>query len=321
MPAVLVGLLLPILPLLAALLLLSLSQTHTSQHGATGIQGFLETAIHNSFVEQLLGKAKQASRYVISHFAGAQLRHLTAWFSALGFLIARSYTNIGDHAKATADAMQRVHGKAQADAKALRKAQARERTLRAEQFHHAELQIGRVGRTVKANEAKTQAHIKHLTHAIDVTLPREIAGVRKREETLSRDQAKLRDRTKSLEDGAVETWDWIKSHPLSATTGVFAGAVSIALARLGFGFLRCNSWRNLGKRMNCGMGSWLGSLLDLVATFALALLAVLNPDVLARVTVRALDVVEPEVQRLLATSSDEGAIEQDVQKLLNWLGL
>ena len=50
-----------------------------------------------------------------------------------------------------------------------------------------------------------------------------------------------------------------------------------------------------------------------------ALLGALNPDVLARVTVHAVDAVEPLVERLLATTTSEAEIEKDVERLVRWL--
>jgi hypothetical protein len=133
-----------------------------------------------------------------------------------------------------------------------------------------------------------------------VTLPRNIAGVRTREEALSRDLGKLKHRTKALEDGAIDTFKWIRAHPLSAATGVFTAAVSVALTRLGLGFMRCRDWQKVGRSLTCGMGRWVGELLSFIATFALGGLAVLDPEVLARATVATVDEIEPILARMLS---------------------
>jgi hypothetical protein len=89
-----------------------------------------------------------------------------------------------------------------------------------------------------------------------------IPGINTELDRVSSDQAKLRERTTSLENGAVKTFEWIRTHALSGTTAVFAGAVAVALARLGFGFLRCRSWQRVGRRLTCGNGASMLNLLD-----------------------------------------------------------
>jgi hypothetical protein len=93
--------------------------------------------------------------------------------------------------------------------------------------------------------------------------------VRTREEALSRDQAKLKERTGALEDGALKTWEWIRTHPLTAATGAFAAATAIALQRIGLGNLRCKNFTNLLKQHGCGFGTLLGRLLPLAALLSL----------------------------------------------------
>ena len=61
------------------------------------------------------------------------------------------------------------------------------------------------------------------------------------------DIPRLRDQVKGLEDGASDTFKWIRSHPNSIASGVFAGAVAWALGRVGASWTRCNNWRKLGK--------------------------------------------------------------------------
>jgi hypothetical protein len=148
-------------------------------------------------------------------------------------------------------------------------------------------------------QTRTDARIKPLHHATTVVLPREIGHVRGRIGPLEREYDDLRDRTKALEDGAIKTWKWIRTHPLSGTTAVFTGAVAIALARMGFGFLRCRNWQKVGRRLTCGMGGTLLNLLEAVATFVLGTLAVLKPEVLAQDAVDAVDGIEFVLTKIL----------------------
>src|SRR5207302_10643121 len=74
----------------------------------------------------------------------------------------------------------------------------------------------------------------------------------------------------SLGHGAIRTWDWLRSHPLSAATGVFAGAVAVALGRLGLGWLRCRSNPFTRSKNPCGLWADLGALLGLTTAALLA---------------------------------------------------
>jgi len=80
--------------------------------------------------------------------------------------------------------------------------------------------------------------VNALAHAIDVTIPGEIAD--------------LRGRVKSTEDTAIRAWRWVRSHPLTIGAGVFAGMLTYALGRIGAGWIRCSNVRRLG-RAACGM--------------------------------------------------------------------
>lgn len=120
-------------------------------------------------------------------------------------------------------------------------------------------------------EKWAHTQVRSFSTAIDVTIPKEFKGIRSR--------------LRSLEDGAIGTFKWIRTHPASVATGVFASAVAIALGRLGAGWVRCSNWNKLG-RAGCRLP--FGLLEDLLAiTFAFALVD--NVDVLARETVALVD--------------------------------
>src|SRR5215471_905972 len=66
------------------------------------------------------------------------------------------------------------------------------------------------------------------------------------------DIAALRKRTHALEDGALDLFKWIRTHPLSIATAAFAGAVAVALQRLGASWIRCNNVGRVGRAL-CGV--------------------------------------------------------------------
>lgn len=252
----------PFFAIIAALVLAGLSKSATAQHGSSNSGTFWDTITGRTYLHSLSGFAAGFARWIVSHFAASQLRLLTRWFMAMGTLTIGWFSAEAGFTEEIVAAVERIEHRG--DPKARAKAQ----TANKHAIHaghaatHANTHARSVGHALDRHKARVNPIIRHHTHAIDVTLPRDIGRVRTREGELSRDLGKLKHRTKVLEDGAVDTFEWIRSHPLSAVTGVFAGAVAVALTRLGYGFLRCKSWRSVGKRLNCGMGSSLLNLLD-----------------------------------------------------------
>ena len=54
-------------------------------------------------------------------------------------------------------------------------------------------------------------------------------------------------------EGAIgHLWDWVRSHTVDVAATAFAGAVAVALGRLGGGWIRCRNWNRLGKSV-CGL--------------------------------------------------------------------
>ena len=289
----------PFFAFAAAVVIIGLSQTHTAQHGSATSSGFWQF-LSSGLLKTLFGQIAKAGRYIVSHFAAAQLDLLAKWLVAMGTLTSGWFAVEADFAETIVHAIERVEHRG--DPKARSKAQ----TANAHAIHaghaasHANEHARRVGHDLTRYKAHTNPRIAHATHAVDVTLPRDIGRVRTREDALSRDIGRVKERTRALEDGAVKTWEWIRTHPLSGTTAVFTGAVAIALARLGFRFIRCRNWQKLGRRLTCGMGKWLLDALEAIAAFGLAALAVLKPEVLAEETVAAVDSVEFILSRILS---------------------
>jgi len=67
-----------------------------------------------------------------------------------------------------------------------------------------------------------------------------------------------------------DLWAWVHANVIPIGTTTFAGAVAVALSRLGLGGLRCPGFLNLLKNRGCGLGGLLDALLGL-AISALAL--------------------------------------------------
>ena len=256
-------LLIPFFVISAAVVLVGLSQSHTSQHGSTGSKSFVQLFLQNNILAQLFAVGAKASRYVISRFAASQLHMLAHWLKALGTLVIHSYSYQADQAVAAEKALQTLFTKG--DTTARREAHKANTAAAhaATQAHRAQATALADAAALRRYKATTNPRLAHLTHATDVAIPHDIGQLRERNKALERDQTKTRDAVTSLEDGAIETFKWIRAHPLTATTGVFAGAVSIALARLGLGALRCDNFKNLLRNYGCGLGTLLGRLLPL----------------------------------------------------------
>jgi hypothetical protein len=292
-------LLVPFFVFVAAFVLIGLSQTHTSQHGSAGIPNWLDISLSGVSLRDAIGLAKKASRSLVSKFASSHLKMLTAFLHGMAHLWKQEFAAMRAEAQATAKVAGAIEHAIPREAhKAAAPAMARAKVAN-RHAEHALSQGHMTARELHRFRARTHAQLRHDAHAIDVTIPRDIGHVRRREEELSRDQTKLRERTTSLENGAVRTFEWIRSHPLSSVTAVFAGAVAVALARLGYGFLRCRNWRNLGRRLDCGMGAWILKSLELVTGFVLGYLAVLKPEVLAEEAVDAVDGIEFVLTKIL----------------------
>ena len=102
-------------------------------------------------------------------------------------------------------------------------------------------------------ERWTLPRVKTLEREIEHTIPRDIAGLRSRAKTLEGEYAKLYRQIKTL----AGKWDLT----------LFAGAVAIALARLGLSWIRCNNVKTAGRAL-CGLpGNLLNDFLALLADF------------------------------------------------------
>lgn len=69
-------------------------------------------------------------------------------------------------------------------------------------------------------------------------------------------------RVSSADKAISNLWEWVRSHTVDVAAVAFAGAVAVALGRLGGGWIRCRNWNRLGKSV-CGLP--FGLLEDLLA--------------------------------------------------------
>lgn len=274
MPLVLGGLLVPGLVLFGALVLLGLSQSHTATQGSGGLSGWWHGLWsylgHGGFPGQLLDWA----RSIVSHFAAAQLRMVAGFFLDLGTLELGIFLQRAAFAEAVAGAIENLwtHGDSKArtaakQAGANAKTAQRTATTARSDAHAAHAYAGTVAHSLNRYKARTNTRLHTLTHATTIALPHDIGQIKAREKVLEGEYTDLWKRTKAIEDGAVKTWDWIKAHPVGVAATAFAGAVAIALDRLGFGWIRCPGVGRVGNAV-CGLpANLLEDLLGLLADY------------------------------------------------------
>ena len=104
---------------------------------------------------------------------------------------------------------------------------------------HAITQTVRVTRTVTR------------TVSTDV-LPRLRTAEREVGHVIAHDLPRLRAADRTLTRDVTALGKWVRAHTLEAGTLAFAGAVALALGRLGIGWTRCSNVGKLGKNV-CGM--------------------------------------------------------------------
>ena len=266
---VLVPLLIPFFAFAAALVIIGLAQTHTAAHGSSSSSGFWQF-LSSGLLKTLFGQIAKAGRFIVSHFAAAQLGLFAKWLVGIGTLTAGWFGISAAFSEAITYAVERVENLVHREVKTLTRSTTHLRRELTREIHAAEHETAHVAHNLRRFEAKVAREVHPLTHAIDVTIPRELGRAHREEEALARDLGKLKERTRSLEDGALDTWKWIRSHPLTAATGAFAAAVAIALQRIGLGNLRCKNFTNVLRHYGCGFGTLLARLLPLAILLSIS---------------------------------------------------
>lgn len=118
-------------------------------------------------------------------------------------------------------------------------------------------------------------------------------------QVIPREIASARELAKDAADAAIHSAKWLKAHEKSLAATTFAGAVAWALGHLGLGWLRCRSNPFTRNKDACNWLGWLGNILGIFATLALAAFSVLKPQDLAEAAVAAVDTIEPLLAEIL----------------------
>ena len=108
---------------------------------------------------------------------------------------------------------------------------------------------GRLHSVERGIGADVLPRIRSLDRRLDRVISKDIPGLRTAERALAGDLAKLR--------------RYVNSHPWTAATSAFAGAIALALAKLGLDWLRCPTARSVFNKRGCNMWSGLDNLLGL----------------------------------------------------------
>lgn len=203
-------------------------------------------------------------RATVSHFAAAHLQPLTKWFSGLNTLTIGTLRMMEDTVTTMTAAVERLTGHTipQAAKKAAQPALSQAKTA-SKTATQANAKASSTSTALTHYRVATDKKVAHATVAVDVAIPKQIGRINTRVGHLEGEWDALRGRTKALEDGAIKTWDWIRTHPLSSITAAMGAAVTVALSRVGYGFLRCRSWQNFGRSLKCSDASILQELLGL----------------------------------------------------------
>lgn len=263
MPLVFAPLLIPLFALLAALVLMGLSQTHSATQGTSFWQSFTSTVLRLSGASAALNAIVKASRSVVSHFAGAQLKHIASYFNAMAHLWKMQFAAMRANAEASAAVAQSLEHAIPREAEKAAAPALAQAKLAHKIGVQARAAANADAKALTKYKAATNPQIKALHHAVADTIPYDIGQLRDRAKTQDKTISGLDDVVQGIEHGAADTWDWIRTHPLASATTAFASAVAIALGRIGLGNLNCNNFKNMLRNQGCGLGTLLERLLPL----------------------------------------------------------
>lgn len=126
------------------------------------------------------------------------------------------------------------------------------------------LLTGEIRRAVRAvthmaiqAQARTVTITRTITRSVAVdVLPRLRTAERELGRVIARDIPRIRSADRTLGREITNLWKWTRAHTLQAGSLAFAGAVALALGRLGLGWTRCSKVGQAGKNL-CGMDAGL----------------------------------------------------------------
>lgn len=169
----------------------------------------------------------------------------------------------------------------------------------------AEIAAATAGLTKRVGNAEAQARgigadvqpkIDSAVRGIDATLSPRIASLDKELQRIrSTTIPRVNSRVTSADKAISNLWEWVRHHTVGVATTAFAGAVAIALGRLGGGWIRCNNWNKLGRSI-CGLPT--GLLEDLFAA-AITAFAVTDICEFANVAMGTAELIRPALLELV----------------------
>lgn len=142
-----------------------------------------------------------------------------------------------------------------------------------------------VGRGIRAD---VLPRVKALERTVGGVIAHDLPGLHAADRTIWR--------------GIDDLRKWVRTHALTAGTLAFTAAVAWALARLGGGWIRCRNWNRIGKHV-CGLPS---NLIEDILGLSLALLAVVDPVVIAEAAIKTEDTINGLVEKIATLHDSAG---------------
>jgi hypothetical protein len=113
--------------------------------------------------------------------------------------------------------------------------------------------IGNAERQARGIGADVQPQIKGAARGIEAGVNQRVGSLDKEiEQVRLRDIPAIRSRARVTENELSRLWQWVHKNIAVVGTLTFAGAVAVALSRLGGGWIRCKNWSRIGKSV-CGI--------------------------------------------------------------------
>ena len=223
---------------------------------------------------------------IISHYLGAAEHRLDGYVAWTWHNMARMVTLIGHEIEGLAveswNLAQRMkhfvrRGEVtQQIAHATRPLRAHDKAL------DRDVARGRAGTKAAGAQAAHAAHGAHVAQAQAATV-----GVRWWRLRITR-------RVAGMEAALAALGHYVRGRGRVLTTGAFIGAAAWALTKLGAGWIRCNNWRRIGRKV-CGLPT---DLISDLLSLSLAAELVIDPEAVAEVALSVTDEFEAFIERI-----------------------